>query len=161
MGRLLRPKGLKGELRVFFFNEVDSALKHGVEIWLKINKYFSHKIEDIKIAGKRSSIKLIDCNTREQANALQGLFFYLPRDVFDPILTDEHYLIDIIESKVINENQMQIGIVKDVFSIHSQNIIVVKIGKDEILIPYVEEYIKLFDKKNKQLIVKDISGFII
>jgi len=32
MGRLLKPRGLKGELRLTIFNEVDSVLKIGLEI---------------------------------------------------------------------------------------------------------------------------------
>ena len=33
-------------------------------------------------------------------------------------------------------------------------------GEKEILIPYVDEYIMLFDKRKKILIVKDLVGLI-
>ena len=148
MGKLLKPKGLKGELKVLIFNEEDSSLKDGVEVWLRTSDYFSHKIEKIKMAKQKSCIKFINCNAREHANALQGLLFYLPRDDFNSITTNKHYLIDMVESKVVNENKVQIGIVKDVFSIRSQNIIVAKIGKDEVLIPYIDDYVTFFDKEN-------------
>ena len=35
MGKLLKSRGLKGELRAVIFNEYGSALKMGTEIWLK------------------------------------------------------------------------------------------------------------------------------
>ena len=35
MGKLLKPFGLTGKLRVTIFNEVDSALKVGIEIWVQ------------------------------------------------------------------------------------------------------------------------------
>ena len=160
MGKLLKPLGLKGELRVSFFNEESSALKKGVEIWLKANEFISHSIEIIVMADKKSCIKFKDCNTRDEANALQGLMIYLPRNAFNFIAKNEHYLIDMMESKVVNEDQMHIGMVTDILSIFSQNIIEVKIGENEVLIPYVDDYVKFFDKENKILILKDISGLI-
>lgn len=160
MGKLLKPLGLKGELRVSFFNEESSALKKGVEIWLKANEFISHSIEIIVMADKKSCIKFKDCNTRDEANALQGLMIYLPRNAFNFIAKNEHYLIDMMESKVVNEDQMHIGMVTDILSIFSQNIIEVKIGENEVLIPYVNDYVKFFDKENKILILKDISGLI-
>ena len=161
MGKLLKPRGLKGEMRIFFFNELDSSLRIGLEIWLKKSIFFSHVIEQIKIAGKSSCIKFLDCNSRNEAAFLQGLTVYLSREKFNLTSMDEHYLIDMIKSKIIDENQIEIGIVEDVLSISSQNIIVAKIGKDEILIPYVDDYITLFDNENRKLIVKNISGLLI
>ena len=34
MGKLLKPRGLKGELWMTVFNEVDSALRIGMKIWV-------------------------------------------------------------------------------------------------------------------------------
>ena len=48
----------------------------------------------------------------------------------------------------------------DVLKMPAQNIIVVDTGGNEILIPYVDAYIMLFDKKKKNLIVKDVVGLI-
>ena len=42
----------------------------------------------------------------------------------------------------------------------AQNIIVIKTGEKEILIPYVDAHIMLFDKKKKHLILKDVEGLI-
>ena len=42
----------------------------------------------------------------------------------------------------------------------AQNLIVVDTGENEILIPYVDAHIELFDKQKKNLIVKDVVGLI-
>ena len=161
MGKLLKPRGLKGELRAAIFNEHGSALKVGTEIWLKEDKnYLSWKIETIKIAGEKSCIRLSGCNTLEDAEQVQGSVFFLPRDEFDPVGKNEHYLVDMIGSRVLDENQKSIGTVKDVLIMSAQNIIVVETGENEILIPYVDAHIELFDKQKKNLIVKDVVGLI-
>ena len=161
MGKLLKPRGLKGELRVTIFNEHGSALKVKKEIWLKEEEnYFSWKIETIKIAGEKSCIRLSGCNALEDAEKVQGSVFFLPRDEFDPVGKNEHYLVDMIGSRVLDENQKYLGTVRDVLIMPAQNIIVVEAGKNEILIPYVDAHIMLFDEKKKHLIVKDVEGLI-
>ena len=105
------------------------------------------KIEFIKMADKKSCMKLAECNTLEDADRIQGLGFFLPRDEFDPIGGNEHYLVDIIGSHVWDENQKSLGTVIDILTMPTQNIIVVETGENEILIPYVDAYITLFDKK--------------
>ena len=162
MGKFLKPRGLKGELRIAIFNEQGSTLKVGIEIWLKINEenYFSWKIEAIKMAGKKSCIKLEGCNTIDDADKIQGSVFFLPRDEFDPIGENEHYLVDIIGFHVWDENQKYLGTVTDILIIPAQKIIVVETGGNEILIPYVDAHIMLFDEQKKNIIVKDVEGLI-
>ena len=161
MGRFLKPRGLKGELRTAIFNEHGSALKVGKEIWLKKEEeYFSRKIETIKMAGEKSCIRLSGCNTLEDAAKVQGSVFFLPRDEFDSIGKNEHYLVDMIGSQVIDENQKLLGSVADVLTMPAQNIIVVDTGENEILIPYVDAHLVLFEKQKKNLIVKDVIGLI-
>ena len=161
MGKLLNPRGMKGELRATIFNEYGSALKMGTEIWLKKEEeYFSRKIETIKMAGEKSCIRLSGCNTLEDAAKVQGSGFFLPRDKFDSIGENEHYLVDMIGSQVMDENQKLLGSVTDVLTMPVQNIIVVETGENEILIPYVDAHIMLFDEQKKKLIVKDVAGLI-
>ena len=161
MGRLLKPRGLKGELRAAIFNEHSLALKVGTEIWLKKEEeYFSRKIETIKMAGEKSCIRLSGCNTLEDAAKVQGSGFFLPRDEFDSIGENEHYLVDMIGSQVMDENQKLLGSVTDVLTMPAQNIIMVETEGNEILIPYVDAHIVLFEKKKKNLIVKDVAGLI-
>ena len=161
MGKLLKARGLKGESKAAIFNEYGSALKMGTEIWLKIEeKYCSRKIETIKIAGEKTCIKLLDSNTWEDADSMQGLVFFLPRDEFNPIGENEHYLVDMIGSHVLDENQKYLGKVIDVLTLPPQNIIVVETGENEFLIPYVDAHITFFDKQKNNLIVKDVEGLI-
>ena len=162
MGKFLKPRGLKGELRVAIFNEYDSALKVGTNIWLETKEvnYFSRKIETINISGGKSRLKLSDCNTMEDAEKIQGAVFFLPRDKFDSIGENEYYLVDMIGSHVFDENKKYLGTVSDVLKMPTQDIIVVETGKNEILIPNVDAHVMLFDEKKKNLIVKDVADLI-
>ena len=159
MGKFLQPKGLNGELRAIIFNEENFSLKIGTEIWLK-EKDISQEIENIQVSGSKSYIKLADCNSREDAEKIQGRFFFLLRDDFAPLGQNENYLVDLIGSEVMDKKDFFIGIVIDVLNMPTQNLVVVDRDGDELLIPYVDLYISFFDKKKKNLIVNDLEGLI-
>jgi len=160
MGTLLKPRGLKGELWMTIFNEVDSALRVGMTIWVasENGEFSTQIIESFKIREKKSWIKFEGCLGREDADNLGGLNFSIPRSDFAPLDEDEFYLVDIIGSAVLDEDRKVIGSVVDMMSTPAQNIVVVKTNKGEVLIPYVEAHILLFDDKKNNLFVKNIEG---
>ena len=162
MGRLLKPRGLKGEMRLTIFNEVDSVLKIGMEIWVKSAEEAqnSHIIKLLNISDVKSWIKLSGCNTREDADNLSGLIFSIPRSVFTPLKDKEIYLVDVIGCKVLDENRNAIGSVIDIMRLPGQNLVVVEIMGNEVLIPFVDAHILLFDVEENILIVKDVEGLL-
>ena len=162
MGRLLKPRGLNGEMWLTIFNEVDSVLKIGIEIWMQSEEevQYSHIIELLNISGIKSWIKLSGCNTREDADNLGSLIFSISRSVFTPLKDKEIYLVDVIGCKVLDENRNTIGSVIDIMVLPGQNLIVVEIMGDEVLIPFVDAHILLFDVEENILIVKDVEGLL-
>ena len=72
MGKLLKPRGLKGELRFLVFNEVDSVLETGMKVWVELEngQYSNHLIELLEISREKSRIKFSGCNRREDAHQL-------------------------------------------------------------------------------------------
>ena len=162
MGKLLKPRGLNGELRVSIFNEVDSALKTGMEVWVELadGEYSSHYIETLEICREKSWIKFSGSSQREDADQLSGMTFLISRDDFAPLKTKEFYLIDLIGCNVIDENRDSIGLIVDTMSFPAQNLIVVETKKKEVLIPFVDAHVSFFDKKENILIVKDVEGLL-
>ena len=162
MGRLLKPRGLKGELWMTVFNAVDSALRIGMKIWVASeNGEFSIQIiESFKISEKKSWIKFEGCQNREDIDNLTGMIFLIPRTDFAPLNKNEFYLVDIIGSTVLDEDRKIIGSVVDMMSLPAQNIVVVQTNAGEVLIPYVDAHVLFFDDKENNLIVKNIEGLL-
>ena len=162
MGRLLKPRGLNGEMWLTIFNKVDSVLKIGIEIWMKSEEevQYSHIIESLNISGIKSWIKLSGCNAREDCDNLSSLIFSIPRSVFTPLKDKEIYLVDVIGCKVLDENRNTIGSVIDIMILSGQNLVVVEIMGDEVLIPFVDAHILLFDVEENILIMKDVEGLL-
>jgi 16S rRNA processing protein RimM len=144
------------------FNEVDSALKTGMEVWVKLEngQYSNHLIGLLEISGEKSLIKFSGCDRCEDAHQLSGLNFSIPRSSFAPLNDESLYLIDLIGCNVLDENRNNIGSVVDTMSLPAQNLIVVETSEKEVLIPFVDAHVSLFDKKKNILIVKDVEGLI-
>ena len=85
MGKLLKPRGLSGEIRLLVFNAVDSTLKIGMEVWVESDngEYSNHLIESLKILGVKSWIKFTGCDGCKDAHQLSGLNFLIPRNLFE------------------------------------------------------------------------------
>ena len=133
-----------------------------MEIWVKSveEEQNIHIIKSLNISDVKSWVKLLGCNTREDADNLSGLIFSIPRSVFAPLKDKEIYFVDLIGCKVMDEDRNAIGSVIDVMSLPEQNLVVVEIMGNEILIPFVEAHILLFDVEENILIVKDVEGLI-
>ena len=158
----MKPRGLNGELRLAIFNEVDSALKIGMRIWVESAEgvQSSHIIESLNIAGVKSCIKFSECNKREDANNLSGCAVSISRSVFASLRDKEFYLVDVIGCKVLDENCNNIGSVIDALSLPAHNLLVVETVGQEVLIPFVDAHIMLFDIRKNILIVKDLEGLL-
>ena len=122
MGKLLKPRGLKGELWMTIFNEVDSALRIRMKIWVASeNGEFSIQIiESFKITERKSWIKFEGCRSREDADNLRGLNFSIPRSGFTLLDGNKFYLVDIIGSTVLDEDRKVIGwVISYIFTVPS------------------------------------------
>ena len=77
-----------------------------------------------------------------------------------PELKEGFYINDIIGFKVENDIGKSFGYLKDVLVIVGREILLVKYLEKEIMIPNIEEFVKLFDFENKIVIISNIEQFI-
>ena len=82
------------------------------------------------------------------------------RSDFNKIDESELYLVDLLGFRVFLENGNKLGDIIDTLVMPTQNLIVVQSKAKEYFIPYVDEHIKFFDKKNKSIIIYDVEGLI-
>ena len=74
LGRLLKPHGIKGELKVLFYNESSNSLENNQIIFLRNldNEIIEYKIERIFYSFKKNRVKFFDINTIGEAEELRG-----------------------------------------------------------------------------------------
>ena len=162
MGKILKPRGLKGVLWFVPFNVIDSSLKPKINVWinLKGKKYQNFLVESLEISERKSWIKFFEYDNREDVGGFIGLNFSIKRTDFSDISNNESYLVDLIGVKVFDIKKKYLGLVVDTFVLPANNLLVVDINGKEVLIPFVDYHVSFFDKKKNILILEDVEGLL-
>ena len=159
IGIISRAKGLNGELKVFLYNEESDTLKENLDIWIKNeNSFISFKLKSISLEGNNRIIKLKNIDSRNASEKLSSKKIYVSRSNFPD--SKDHYLIDIINFKVFDVCNISLGRVLDIINLPTNNSILIEYNNKEIMIPIIDDFIELFDFKNKKIIIKNADIFI-
>ena len=161
IGLIVKHHGLRGDLKVFLYNEDSETLVSGITIWVKDkNDFTSFNIESIKGAKSKFLIKIKDLNNRESCSFLLKKEIYVSRFDFPDINEDEFYINDVIGFNVQDHTGKAYGFLKDILLISGKEILLVEYHEKEIMIPNVESFVRLFDFENKIVIINNIEQFI-
>jgi len=163
IGKIVKPHGLKGELKILLFNFESEILVKGRAIWIQsVNSEtpVQYCIESVKLNSVNSRMRLEGVNFRDEAEKLRDLEFSIPRSEFPVLNNEEFYLIDLIGFSIQDEHKNNIGIVSDIINFPSNDSLLVEIDGKEIFIPIVDDFCTLFDFENEMVYVENIEGFL-
>ena len=160
IANILKPKGLKGELKVFLYNDKSKTLKNNINVWIKLgaDKYKRLLVEYLLSSGKYKIIKFEGINSRDKAEFLSSSVIYVSREDFDN--AQDLYLVDLIGFMVKDESGLEYGKVEDIINLPTNDSLVFFYKQREIMIPISDDFIELFDFKHKMVIVKNSDIFI-
>jgi 16S rRNA processing protein RimM len=91
------------------------------------------------------------CNSPESAKIFTNLYIYVPRDDFPKLNNNEYYWADLENLKVINMENIELGIVTGLMSTGANDVLIVKNDNKETLIPYTKQVIVKVDLKQKTI----------
>ena len=155
IGRYVNTHGIKGEIRLLSnFRYKDNVFKPGFKFYIgsekkeyEVESYRHHKNFDMFIFKNIHDINLIE--------HLKGSMVYINKE--DLILDKNEYLaIDLIGFNVIIDDKL-VGKVTDVIDTPANEVL--RINND-ILVPYVKEFILDIDINNKKIIINNVRGLI-
>jgi 16S rRNA processing protein RimM len=117
-------------------------------------------IELCKITKNNISIKFKNINTKTEALRLKNCKIMIPENELYPLKEDEIYQFQLDGFKVVSKDSKVIGKIDHIFSTNAHDILVVKNGKKEILIPFCDKFVQKILKKNKKIIINPIEGLL-
>ncbi|MCD7949050.1 MAG: ribosome maturation factor RimM [Erysipelotrichaceae bacterium] len=159
IGKIVNTHGIKGELKVksmtdfpeerFAKGSIVTLHYQNQDINMEVLKHRYHKGHILVTFKGYEDINLVE--------KYKGCSLYSDKDV--SLLDEgEYYVDDLIGCKVYNYDNY-IGDVIEVQLYDHHDILVVQ-GKEKIMIPYVEAFVKEEDIDNKRINVELIGGFI-
>ena len=157
---ILKPKGLKGELKVFLYNENSKTLKNNINVWVKLDcdTYKPLVVNYLSSSGKYKIIKFEKINSRSESEIFSNTTLYVSRANFDN--AQDLHLVDLIGFIVKDEFGLEYGKINDIINLPTNNSLIFIYKDKEVMIPISDDFIKLFDFENRLVIVKNSDIFI-
>ncbi|MCX5774116.1 MAG: ribosome maturation factor RimM [Fusobacteria bacterium] len=160
IGQIMGTYKLKGEVKlVTLIDEYDALVGQSVLLSNeKTGKERVIEVEAIKpINAKKLSVKFKGIDFITEAQELNLMSIYVRRDILG-ISEDEYFIADLIGLKVVDEVRGEIGIVESILETGAHDILVVKKGSKETLIPANEPFLLEIDFEEKTIYVELIEG---
>ena len=160
IGELIKPHGIKGQLKVLFFNENSKTLKDNQIIFLSDNEnnFYEHRIERIIYSIKKNRIKLFEIDSIDSAESLRGYIINIQRSDFPDLKEGEYYLNDLIGYSLLDENDEHYGVVTDVFHFPANNVLSILLNNKEYLIPIIDDIILHIIHDSKNIVINPMKG---
>ena len=160
IGKVTRPHGVKGEVRIYRYNPNSTLLFEIDHIWIrKEDTFIKYKIQSSRLHQKLVLVKLDKINDRTEAELLRDHEVYVKKSQLPPLKDDEFYIIEIMNSKVYNLEGKYFGILKEIYDTPLYTVGVVSKKNYEIDIPLIPEYIAEFIKEENKLIIRNLEEF--
>ena len=156
LGFVKKSRGLKGELLISLISANIEFERRIGTVWLGDSSNHLHpwNVEYLRIRGSSAFLKLNDVNSREEADYLKGINIFIP----DSWITYDSP-VQFIGYQVYSEPDHEyIGEVKDVDNSDPQKRLIVKTESGEVIIPLVDEFVRLIDTRGKQIQVILLDG---
>lgn len=170
IGKLGRPHGVRGEIRLFLFNPDSESLADGMAVELKSESgaTIEATIERIRYTPKFAIIKFAGLNFRDEVDRLTNAVLHIDIDLLPELDDDEFYVAELIglpvyiateeDGEIDPDKTEPIGTVDDVFDTGANEVIVV-VKKDgqELLVPLVEHAVSYIDLDEEILVLQPLK----
>lgn len=160
LGRAIGARGLKGEVRIKTFTEDPLAIgAYGPLQDEARTRQF--EISNVQTAKDGVVARLKGVSTREEADALKGVEFYVDRNRLPDVEDDStFYFEDLIGLVAINENGSALGQVVAVQNFGASDLLEVRpaTGGATVLVPFTREIVPDIDREAGWLLMLAPEG---
>lgn len=164
VGRILRPHGIRGELRVGILTNYPERLGQHAYFYLaspdlpEIARRYP--VEKLRRHKKVLLLKLGGCDDRNAADELRGQLVQIPIEEAVPLEEGEYYYFQLIGVRVEAESGESLGQVVDVLETGANDVYVVRGPQGEVLLPAVKDVVLKLDLEAKQMVVNLLPGML-
>jgi 16S rRNA processing protein RimM len=161
IGKIGKPHGLRGEVRLHLFSEQPENLKNYRRIFVvSTNGELSQPLQLLssREQGKAAIIELESISDRDAADRLKGMGVLLEKTELPDTEEDEYYYYQYVGLAVKTVDDLFLGRVERIFSNGAQDILVIRGTDQEYLIPIVKSFI--VRRTDEELVISVPPGLL-
>ncbi len=144
LGKVTRAHGIRGEIKVYPYSDDPGNFRQYRVLYLAAGEDAPRRPfvnEQARIQGNQVLLRLEGCVSRNQAEELVGEQVWLRREDLPEPAEDEFYLHELEGKLVVTEEGDAVGEVTGIMVTGAHDILVVRDGSREHLLPLVSEFL--------------------
>lgn len=152
MGKIVAAHGIKGWVKIQTYTEyLDSLLDYDTWYIGKEEAWRPVEVLEAEVHSKVLVARLEGVDDRTAAERYKGQLIAVPRSELPEEEEGEYYWSDLIGLKVLNLAGEELGTVDTLMETGANDVLVVKGGSGELLIPFIESVIGKVDLEQKTI----------
>ena len=162
IGKAVKPRGVKGEMKIEPMTDFPERFTKLSRVTLVSPKgaEIACSVMSVRYAGGFPFILFAGYDSPEKAKALNGWFVKVPEEETVPLPEGAYYWFELIGMEVVSESGEPLGVIVDIFETGSNDVYVIKRGKEEVYIPATREIIRQVDREAKRMIIHLVDGLL-
>ncbi len=169
IGKLGRPHGVRGEIRVFPFNPNSETITEGLEVYLECDGDgpLATTVEQARYTDRFIITKFEDIDDRDVVDEFKHGRVFVDYDDLPKLDDDEFYYVDLVGAPVyvadtedgdITEDDEPIGVVDRFFATGANDVLVVdRDDSDDLYAPLVEHAVSLLDFERQLIVLQPLE----
>ena len=157
VGRVLRPWGLRGDLKVESLTDFPDRFAPGQPLWLD---GVERTVERVRTQKGALYVKLAGIDDATVAEAFRGHYLEVPESALRVLDEDEFYHHELIGLQVRTSDGSDLGRVVELLPTGGNVVLVVRGPRGEVLLPFVEDVVRLVDVQGGVITVELMEGLV-
>jgi 16S rRNA processing protein RimM len=142
MGYISGAFGIQGWVSLVADTQYADSLLDYQTWWLgRDGQWSAYQLADSHVQPKKLGAKLQGVDDRDVAFSLKGCQIAIPRSLMPEPEEGEYYWADLIGLEVVNVQNERLGVIDKLFETGANDVIVVKDGVEERLVPFVSHVV--------------------
>ncbi len=160
IGRVLRPHGIRGELRVEILTDFPERVGELRYVYVGA-RHRRNRLQSARPHRGALLIKLEGCDDRNAAELLRGALIHVALEDAVPLEEGEYYHFQVLGVQVETEAGEPLGEVVEVLSTPGANDVYVVHGpRGEVLLPAIRDVVLELDVEAKRMVVHLMPGLV-
>ncbi len=165
LGQVLRPHGIRGELRVEVMTAYPERILPEQHIYLgpdpaDVNAARLYTIVQARRHQQYLILQLVGVGNRNAAELLREQYVMVALEDAAPLEDDEYYLFQVIGLDVITTEGEALGRITDVIETGANDVFVVRGPRGEVLLPVINECVRDIDLDKGTVTVHLMAGLL-
>jgi 16S rRNA processing protein RimM len=160
VGRIERPFGVRGEVKVRSLSDVPGRLEGLTHVSLLAanGRTLETGVTHVRRAGTSFILGLSAFTTPEEAGLWRGGLIQTERGSIPELPAGQYYKCDLVGLAVQTETGVSLGAVEEIWELPGNPLVVVRNGSKEVLIPAAKEFVLEVDLITRIMTVRLIDG---